>query len=172
MAFWTRRSHVTSELRDALQLAPGERILASAGAAAGMTVVATDHALYVPERFGHRRIGWEQVDRAGWEHEGGTLWVLETAPLGSRPRRTTMHVEEAGDVVDVVRERVGATVVIVRHVPISGEAGIRVVGRRPPGQDELTWTVAVDDGVDVSDPDVLARVEAAVLAAKSDVGAA
>lgn len=170
MPLWSRRPQVSGELRDALMLAEGERVLATAFSADGSSVVATDDAVYLPTHAGHRRVGWEQVDRAGWEHEQGMLWVLETAPLGSRPHRSSVHVEDAGDVVDVVRERVNATVVISRHVPIEGDRGVRVVGRRPPRQDALTWTVAVDRGVDVTDPHVLSVVEAAVVEIRSQVG--
>jgi len=170
MPLWSRAPRVPTELRDALQLANGERILATATSADGSAIVATDRALFVPARSTHRRIGWEEVDKAGWDRDDGLLWVLETAPLGSRPHRFTVRVDEPGQVVDAVRERVNATVVISQHVPLVEDRGIRVVGRRAPGQDSLSWTVAVDQGIDVGDPDVRSAVEAAVRDVRYSVG--
>jgi hypothetical protein len=170
MPIWSRRPRLPPQVLEALGLTPGERVLASAATAGGAHVVATDRALFLPLRDGYRRVGWEEVDKAGWDDEQRLLWLVETAPLGSRPRQFGEHLEAPGSLIDVVRERVNAAVVVSQQVPVVGERGVRVVGRRTPGSDRLTWTVAVDPGVDVSRPEIHAAVEAAVAHVREQVG--
>jgi hypothetical protein len=170
MAWWSQTPKLSSEVRASLGLQNGERILSVATTPDGSSIVATTRALFLPTGTGLHRIGWEQVDKAGWDRDLGTLWVLEAAPIGTRPHRWRVHVDNPGHVVDVVRERVNATVVISQHVPLVGDRGVRVVGRRPPGTDLLTWSVAVDPGVDVSDPQLRARITEAVEEVRREVG--
>jgi hypothetical protein len=137
--------------------------LASAPTPVG-DLVATNHRLLMPDTDGTRAIGWENIERATWSGESEQLIVVETAPMGERPRRHRVQVREPSRawVLDVLRERVNASVVVSRHVPIVGAEGIRVNGRRRPATGELTWVVAVDAGVDIDDPAVRSRVDAAI----------
>ena len=64
--------------------------------------------------------------------------------------------------LQLVRERVTATVVLQRHVPIAGRRGLRVIARRAPGGDRaVTWVYEFDEGVDPADPAVRAAADAA-----------
>jgi hypothetical protein len=170
MPLWSRAPKVPNEMRASLSLQDGERVLASATTTDGSSIVATTRAVFLPTETGLRRIGWEQVDKAGWDWDQGTLWVLEAAPLGARPHRWRVQVENPGHVIDVVRERVNATVVVSQHVALAGERGVRVVGRRPPGTDVLTWSVAVDSGINVNDPQLRAKITEAVEEVRRQVG--
>lgn len=169
MGLFARRAALPEDVREQVALGPGERLLVWAPAGGGW-VVASTHALWLPVRSRHERLGWETVDSAAWSAEEGVLAVVQAAPLGGRPRRWTVRVEDARDLLLVVKERVRATVVLSRQVPLAGDRGVTIVGRRPPGSDRLAWTVSVDEGVDLAEPAVRARVEQALRAARSDVG--
>jgi hypothetical protein len=164
-----RRRTPPPDLVEGLGIGTGERLLAWAASDPAGAVVATDVALYLPTRAGTERIGWERVDRATWDRDEELLTVAE-ASAGGRPRRHALRVLDAAELTVVVRERVNATVVLSRHVPIEGTRGVTVVGRRPPGSDRLTWTVAVDRGLDLADPPTRARVDAALAEVRSEVG--
>ena len=70
-----------------------------------------------------------------------------------------------------MRERVTASVLLVRHVPITGKRGVRVVGRRAPsGRSEVHWVYEYDVGIDPTDPVVQAAASAALASARADVG--
>lgn len=143
--------------------------MASAPTPAG-ELVATNHRLLIPDTDGTRAIGWENIERATWNDETEQLVVVETAPMGDRPRRHRLQVSEPtrARVLDVLREQVNASVVVSRHVPIVGAKGIRVNGRRRPATGELTWVVAVDAGVDLDDPAVRTRVDAAIAQVRAE----
>ena len=151
-----------------LTLAPGERLLAWAESADG-PIVATTRNLLLSTDSGFHSIGWENVERATWSRDDDQLVVIETVPLGEQPRRHRIGLDEATQFLDVVREQVQASVVISRHVPIAGGSGVRISGRRRPGQRALTWVVAVDTGIDLDDPHVRGQVETAVAQVRAEV---
>ncbi len=157
------------EVTAVLTGATGERLLAWACTPAGAAVVATDRAAHLPAAEGTIRIGWERVDRAAWDRDEGVLTVVEAAPAG-RPRRHAVRLEDPGDLVLVVKQRVDASLVLSRRVPLEGSRGVTVVARRPPGTDALTWSVVLDRGVDLADPVTRADVDAAVDAVRGEVG--
>ena len=60
-----------------------------------------------------------------------------------------------------------------RHVPLAGRRGLRVIARRAPrGDRPLAWFYEYDEGVDPDDPAVRAAAEAALAAARDEVGSA
>ncbi|WP_235739055.1 hypothetical protein [Nocardioides alcanivorans] len=78
-------------------------------------------------------------------------------------------LDEPGRLLELVRERVTATMVLQRHVPISGAKGVFVIGRRAPGG-EITWYFDFEWGVDPTDPDVLRRAREAMAQVRADYG--
>ena len=60
---------------------------------------------------------------------------------------------EPGDVPHAVRARVTRSVAVTSHHPVPGGA-VRVVARRVPGENGLTWTVRYDPGTDPHGPGV------------------
>ena len=80
-------------------------------------------------------------------------------------------IDEPGDLLELVRERVTATIVLQRHVPVTDRRGLRVVGRRAPvGDAPVEWVFEYDDGVDPDDPAVRAAAAAALAQARADTG--
>ena len=70
-----------------------------------------------------------------------------------------------------MRERVTASVLLVRHVPIDGRRGLRVIARRAPAGDRaLQWVYEYDEGIDPDDPTVRLAAETALTAARDEVG--
>lgn len=165
-----RREAVPEQVREQLTLAPSERVLVGAAGAGGW-VVATTHSLWLPVRTRLERIGWEQVDSAGWDEDDGVLRVVQAAPLGGKARQWVVRLEDARDLLLVVKERVRATMVLSRRLELAPGRGVSIVARRPPGTDVLAWTVSVDGGVDVDDPAVRQPIEHALRELKAQVGA-
>ncbi|MSZ77759.1 MAG: hypothetical protein F2667_11690 [Actinobacteria bacterium] len=127
----------------------------------------TRDALYVDGA----RIPWEQVEAAAWERDSSELRVSEVGSWGRERPEHRIVVDEPGRLLELVRERVTATVVLQRHVPIEGRLGVRVIARRAPsGARELSWLFEYDDGVDPDDPDVRAAAMAALYGAQGEVG--
>jgi len=158
--------------RPPIEVAKGERLLAWAPLVDGGWLAGTRDALYVDGA----RVPWEQVQAADWEQDEGRLRVSEVGTWGE-PR--PLHVlavpdsaaKDADRLLQLVRERVTASVLLTRHVRVSGRRGVRVVARRAPsGRSEVGWAYEYDEGVDPDDPFVRAAAETALAAAKSDVG--
>jgi hypothetical protein len=155
---------VTLFRKRAAGVAADERVLASATLVGSDEVVAgTREALYTAGR----RLPWEGVQGASWDPESGILTVTETGPAG------TVHQLPVGNPVrllQLVRERVTASVVLQRVVPLPlGSA--RIVARRSAAGDrEVTWLVEYDDLVDPDDPAVIALVAPALRLAQDDLG--
>ena len=58
-----------------------------------------------------------------------------------------------------------------RHVAVEGSRGVRVIARRAPSGDRaVTWLFEYDEGVDPDDPLVAQAAEAALAAARDEVG--
>jgi hypothetical protein len=137
----------------------------------GTWVAATRDAVYLPSV----RLPWEQVEAADWDRENDRLRVTEVGRWGESRVVHTLTFDDAdsgaGRLLQLVRERVTASVLLVRHVPITGRRGVRVVARRAPsGRSAVQWFYEYDDGIDPDDPFVRAAAETALSAARSDVG--
>jgi hypothetical protein len=150
-----------------VEVAAGEKVLAHATTPAGV-VAGTRAALYLPDG---RRIPWEQVETADWDADAATFRVSEVGTWGEPRPSYSFELEEAGRLLQLVRERVTATVVLQRHVPIRGKRGLRVIARRAPtGDRAVTWLFEYDEGIDPGDPFVEHAAEEALAAARDDVG--
>ncbi|MBM0126505.1 hypothetical protein [Pimelobacter simplex] len=158
--------------RPPFPVGPGERLLAWAAvrqAANGgddpRLVGGTRDALYLPHR-----VPWEQVASADWDQEESTLRVVEVAHFGEPSPVHALRLDDAGRLLELVRERVTASIAVQRHVPVSGRRQVRILARRAPGtRGELAWFVEYDDGLDPADPRVDAVVQEALAAARADV---
>jgi hypothetical protein len=152
--------------RRSVPVAPGERVLASAPLTGGDEVLAgTREALYV----GDRRLPWERVQGASWDRESGVLTVTETGPEGTAHR---LPVDNPVRLLQLVRERVTASLVLQRVVPLPVGAA-RVVARRAGGgAREVTWLVEYDGLADPDDPAVVSLVTRALASARDDLGEA
>jgi hypothetical protein len=152
--------------RPQVAVRPGERLLAWADTADGAAGGSRD-ALYLPTG---ERLAWDEVEAADWDVESSVLTVREVGRYGEPRRAHRLMVEEPGRLLELVRERVTASVVLLRHVVVAGERGVRVVARRAPGGDRaLRWFYEYDEGVDPDDPAVRAAAEEALAAARAEV---
>lgn len=145
----------------------GEPVLASAVAASGETLVGTRDALHV----GDRRIPWEEVEAADWDRDESVLRVSEVGSWGETRVEHALVLEEPGRMLELIRERVTASVVLQRHVPVEGRRGLRVIARRAPrGDRPIAWFFEYDEGVDPGDPAVRSAANAALASLRAEVG--
>jgi len=165
---WGRKPKLPAQLRPALDR--DERVLAWAEAGDGVAV-ATNRGLWLP---GAGRIGWHQIHKATWgesrltvvpaEFRAGEGFgvVADLAPV-------SVTLRDPGDLPKRVRDRVTSSVAFSTRYPLPGGGAVRVVARRVPGRDGLTWSVRYEDGADGGDPAVHAATGELVAAAKAAV---
>jgi len=158
---------VRGRRRPDIAVAAGERVLAWCTDAEGRAVAGTRDAVYLPDR-----IPWEQVEAADWDAVSSMLHVSEVGTWGAERPEHRLTLVEPERLLQLVRERVTATVVLQRHVPVDGRRGLRVIARRAPGGDRpISWFFEFDEGVDPADPAVRAAADAALTRAQDEVGA-
>jgi hypothetical protein len=149
-----------------VEVTAGEKVLAWAAAADGV-VAGTRAALYLP---GGRRLPWEQVEAADWDKESDTLRISEVGTWGTPRPSYAFVLTEPSRLLQLVRERVTATVVLQRHVAIRGRRGVRVIARRAPaGERELIWLFEYDEGINPDDPFVDHAALEALAAARDEI---
>lgn len=148
---WSRKNSSGPAL-DGVELARGERVLAVARTPEDASVVATDAALHFPAGGARLRLRWELIDHATWED--GRLRIRETG--GDEHR---LRLAEPGSVPEAAQERITTTVVISSYARLPAGGGVRMVGRRAPGAEELNWTLVFDSGLDPADPGLRAQAE-------------
>ena len=135
--------------------------------AEGVTVAGTRDALHI----GDLRIPWEVVEKADWDADASTLTVTEVGSWGEARPVHTLVVADPGRLLELVRERVTASVLLQRFVPIEGRRGLFVIARRAPrGNQPLQWVYEFQEGIDPDDPAVRRAAEAALDQARHDVG--
>lgn len=135
-----RREALDASVREQLDLLPKERVLAWVDDGAGRLVVATETALHlqrVPPEYA--RFGWEQIERASYEV--GVLSVTLTPDLAAVTLR--VPVGDGRELPVVVRDRVTASIVVDRFMPLEGDTGVRIVGRRA-ADGSTTWRTDLD----------------------------
>lgn len=113
---------------------------------------------------------WEQVQAADWDQDTSRLTVCEVGEFG-RPREEVSYVlDDAGGLLQLIRERITASVVLQRHVPVVGKRGFRVIARRSPTGGPLRWMHEYDEGVDPADPVVVRLAAEALDQARTEAG--
>ena len=152
-------------------VARGERVLASATTAEGTVLAGTRDAFYVVTDGDTRRVPWEQVEAAGWDRDTDTFRLSEVGSWGEQRPVHTATLDEPGRLLELVHERVTASVVLQRHESLGGRRGLRVIARRAPsGAGGVQWVYEYDEGVDPDDPAVRAAAREALELARRDVG--
>jgi hypothetical protein len=153
-----RRFRLPPDVRARLDLEPGERPLAWATDRESRWYVGTDRALLLAGQDGEdgfRRLGWEQVERADWERDEGRLAVVEIADWGAPEPRIEIAVDEPGQLLELLRERVTKSVITTVYAQVRGRAGLSVIGRRSPvGDGPILWSYLLAAGLDPADPEV------------------
>ena len=121
---------------------------------------------------GVTRIPWERVEGADWHREESRLRISEVGEFG-QPRPSyvfAMPEAEPTLLLQLVRERVTASVVLQRGRLLEGKRGLKVIGRRSPVGGPIAWMHEYDAGIDPEDPDVAAAAEELLRQARADVG--
>lgn len=202
MKVFTRRPAPPDWVRDAC-LGRGEKVLAwtravdggiheeGQGTGDGTYLVGTHAHLYVVscrdeyvEESHHTEpvtrvhaFAWERVQRAEWDQETSLLKVervIEGEPL----QVFLFSLDQAAELLQLVRERVTASIVLRRRVDVVKKKGFTVVARRAPAgavrprltAEALTWNVEYDAGIDPADPAVQALVEATLVDGRESLG--
>jgi hypothetical protein len=155
----------------ALPLEHGERVLAWATDGAGLWYAGTARALLLSSRTESRRLPWESIERAEWDGDTAQLEVVELAEFGQPKPVHRAALQEPERLLQLVRERITASIVVSRFVPVAGNRGITVVARRAPHTaEELTWSCVVDPGLDEDSPQVRAAFERGLAEARGEIG--
>jgi len=148
------------------------RLLATCRAADGIWVACTRDAWWAVAPDGSATsLPWERIHRADWDQETATLRVEPVAEYGAPVQAHSFTLEEPGALLDVLRERVTASVLVQRRVDLAQRRGFTLIGRRPPsGAGEVTWAYELDPGIDPDDPTVVAAAERALGEARESLG--
>jgi len=143
------------------------RSLARATTLDGVVVAGTRDVL----RIGDHELPWEQVQGADWDKDSSTLVVSEVGHWGDQRPVHRLVLPEPGRLVQLVRERITASIVLQRHVPVTGRHGVFVIGRRAPsGRGPIAWIFEYQEGIDPADSAVQQAAAAALREARNDVG--
>jgi hypothetical protein len=147
------------------------RPLAVAEAADGTWLVGTRAALVLVGADAVA-IPWERLEGADWDRDESRLGFAEVGEFG-RPRPSysfTLPDAEPRDLLELIRERVTASIVLQRGHVMSGKRGFKVLGRRSPAGGPISWMFEYDEGIDPEDPAVVEAADALLERAREDVG--
>ncbi|MCW2680235.1 MAG: hypothetical protein JWM62_1636 [Frankiales bacterium] len=159
-----RRRSVPDAVR-AVALEPGERRLGWGLTTAGEAVLATSAGLRLP---GRPPLPWADVEKATWRRP--TLTVTRVSRVEGEGQRWQLELADEDELPDVVRTQVTGSVAWSNHVRLTPSGGVRLVGRRRPGQELLDWQLVHDVGTDPDDPQVQAQGKALVEDARRTIG--
>jgi hypothetical protein len=159
-----------ADMRRRLPLQPGESVLAAARDRDGRWYAGTARALLVPDHDDWRRLPWENLERATWDRDNDQLIVVETADFGEPEPTYRAALTEPQRLLELIRERVTASIVVKVFEPVQGKRGVTVSGRRSPhSDDQLAWSVLIDPGLDETSEPVRAAARRAFDAARSEL---
>ena len=126
--------------------------------------MASSWALWLPAKRPAetwQRLGWAEMHKVAWAE--GVLTVppgveVEPGVVADGPVRR-IRLSDPRDLPAEVRTRVTRSVAYSSLHRLRAGGSVRVVARRVPGRDGLTWQLRFDDGADRSDPGVRAEAE-------------
>jgi hypothetical protein len=157
-----RGTRLPDEARAALDLHPGERVIAIGRSPDGAWVVATGLALVSADG----RTPWTDVAHAQWYDEEAVLAIEQVSGAGAARR---IHLTEPGRVPETVYERVMASIVLSRRVPLSTGGSVRIVARRADQTSDTVWQVVPEPGTDLTAPGAREAADAAVAALAAEL---
>lgn len=156
-------------------LARGEHVLATEHDAAGALVVATTLAIYhrMADSDGEcspwQRLGWEETGRVSWDPQRHVLDLTGAVP---DPYHLELTLADRTRMVALSTERVAASQLAMMRVTLSDGGTAIIQARRQPSSAKVSWVVMLDNATDPHDPDVQARVCAAIRALRIELGLA
>ncbi len=154
MALLHRRERPPAEI--VARLGATDRVVSWARAEEGV-VLASRFGLWWPFASGVRCVGWALIDKATWREGALTLTEADLVDdlLLVEREPVSVRLIEPRDLPPTIRARVDASVVSSELVSGAGVA-MRVVGRRVPGRDGVSWWARLEGGSDT--PEVRAIV--------------
>lgn len=175
MTFLRRAEKAPAAVVDAAGLPRGEKVLAYAQEAVPdrpeRWLLGTRMALYVVSAGEDPvRLGWETIQAADWNLESETLTVSEIGQYGAPRAAYVFTLEAPALLLQLIRERVTASVVLQRGYLMDGKVGFKVIGRRAPAGGPIAWMHEYDVGIDPDAEDVKVAAQEALLRARADVG--
>lgn len=170
-----RGAEVPADVLDRAGLPPRAKVLAGCRADDGTWLLGTrDHLAVVPAAEDvSSPMPWERVESAEWDRDSERLRVAEVGEFGrAKPVHTlTVTGDDPARLLQLLRERVTASVLLSRRVVVSGRTGLTVIARRAPGgRGPVTWAYELDPGLDPDDPEVRRLAEAGLRAAAEEIG--
>jgi hypothetical protein len=169
---FSRGATVPPEVLRRAALARGEKVLASAPSSDGSWLIGTRAVLVVvrPGDDPVLRLPWEQVEDAAWDQEEERFTITATGAYGEPRPAYAFTMDDPALLLQLVRERVTASIVLQLWVPVRAKQGLTVIGRRSPAGGDVAWMHAYDRGLDPDDQEVAAVATAALAQARSEVG--
>jgi hypothetical protein len=110
-------------------------------------------------------LGWHEIERGGWDSDTGRLgWVLYGGERGQA------ELLEPGRLPEVFRERVAASIVLERSVPILNRRSVMISARRDlaAGADAITWNTTLERGLSWQGEGVRQAVDDAVAQVRTE----
>lgn len=170
MRLFERAGGVPADVLARAELPRGEKLLAHAPASDGSWLLGTRQRLTLVQPAGTTQVAWERVEEAAWDQEGSRLTVTEIGAYGEPRPAYSFQLEDPSRLLQLVRERVTASIVLQRRIPVRGKLGLTIIGRRSPVGGPVAWMQAYDQGLDPVDPEVAIVAAAGLLAAQGEVG--
>jgi len=160
-----RRDTVPADVKQALVLKPGERVLSVCHSEDTAYLVATDRALHLVDPPEQVRWRWDEIDRATWQPP---LLELQLQVEGGFSQRV-VPVDAQGELPAVVRDRVTNSIIVNSRVVVPG-GQVRVVARRNSDTGILEWRIVPGPGVDPTDPAVRALTDLELTRLRGQLG--
>jgi len=173
---WLAGRRERAAARAELHIPHTERTVAIGRDLHDQPVLATSDACYWVSAGDIQRVAWSQVLQARWDEPVLTLVTEDGAPptaVNPDVQTVLVQLSAPGSLPDAVHACVTESVVFSERVAI--DAGVvLLVARRLPERSvdsgEVSWTLAFEEGVDGSDPEVRAQAEAALSAIRTALG--
>lgn len=176
MSWFSRAERAPEVIREAARLERGEKVLAFAQEVASEDqpqrwLLGTRYALYVVTPGEEPvRMPWEAVQAGDWDQEASTLTVSDVGEFGTARASYVFSLDNPVLLLQLVRERVTASVVLQRGYLVDGKKGFKVIGRRSPAGGPIAWMHEYDAGIDPELPEVREAAAEALVRARADVG--
>lgn len=138
------------------------RILAWARSTTGFCI-GSPAALSTGTEAGFTHVGWHEIEHGGWNAETSRLSWTKYPSEDGRSRRGFVDLVDPARIPELFRERVAASVVFERFVPLasSEEGGVTISARRDLGgtADQISWHASPTRGANWRDAAIRAEAE-------------
>lgn len=170
MNLFTRAERAPELIVEAAALRRGDKVLAFAQDGDRWLLGTRAAVVVVEPGVPPVRLGWEKVQAADWDQETSTLSISEVGRFGEARASYVFVLDSPALLLQLIRERVTASVVLQRGYLVEPKKGFKVIGRRSPGGGPISWMVEYDAGIDPEAPEVEAAAADALERARADVG--